>query len=328
METQRIVFHQFLETAFDNGNYATDDVIAFVMPLFEEVLGFHEAGLVAPFEKEQALFISDNRLDIDEQWAHNPVTAKNKLKELFGSFQSKQFDIVGKTKMEADVDEGTYRVENMLVHFNINETLQYPAFIKGYNCFEVIVGHHDAQTDIFCLGLVLGSMALGLDLNDEEDLKMFVEYRRNPVQYNHRIHPTISSLITEMTELDRHKRTPDLYDVIHRLQHYRDYDPEKQTDLSNVAGWVNKELKERSQFILNKLRNRLFDTNRRNRLLFYKPNMRFVNLTVSSVPMVLHYQSIRPENFAREEADRKAKEAAKAAKAAGAAAAAPATPTA
>ena len=295
METQRIVFHQFLETAFDNGNYATDDVIAFVMPLFEEVLGFHEAGLVAPFEKEQALFISDNRLDIDEQWAHNPVTAKNKLKELFGSFQSKQFDIVGKTKMEADVDEGTYRVENMLVHFNINETLQYPAFIKGYNCFEVIVGHHDAQTDIFCLGLVLGSMALGLDLNDEEDLKMFVEYRRNPVQYNHRIHPTISSLITEMTELDRHKRTPDLYDVIHRLQHYRDYDPEKQTDLSNVAGWVNKELKERSQFILNKLRNRLFDTSRRNRLLFYKPNMRFVNLTVSSVPMVLHYQSIRPD---------------------------------
>ena len=62
-----------------------------------------------------------------------------------------------------------------------------------------------------------------------------------------------------------------------------------------MAGWVNKELKERSQFILNKLRNRLFDTSRRNRLLYYKPNMRFVNLTVSSVPMVLHYQSIRPD---------------------------------
>jgi predicted DNA-binding WGR domain protein len=46
---------------------------------------------------------------------------------------------------------------------------------------------------------------------------------------------------------------------------------------------------------MNKLRNRLFDTSRRNRLLYYKPNMRFVNLTVSSVPMVLHYQSIRTE---------------------------------
>jgi NADH-quinone oxidoreductase subunit I len=39
-----------------------------------------------------------------------------------------------------------------------------------------------------------------------------------------------------------------------------------------------------------------------------------------------YYQGIRPENFAREEADRKAKEAAKAAKAAGAAA--PAAPAA
>jgi predicted DNA-binding WGR domain protein/ABC-type iron transport system FetAB ATPase subunit len=100
-----------------------------------------------------------------------------------------------------------------------------------------------------------------------------------------------------MTELDRSRRTQDLYDVIEHLQHYRDYDPEKQTDLSRVAGWVNKELKQRDAFILNKLRNRLFDTSRRNRLLYYKPNMRFVNLTVSSVPVVLHYQSIRPEHL-------------------------------
>lgn len=141
-----------------------------------------------------------------------------------------------------------YNVENLQVHFNGNEPLQYPAFIKGYNCFETLLGHHDAQTDIFCLGLVLGSMALGLDLYEEDDVKYFAQYRSNPVQFNQRIHPTISTLITEMTELDRHRRSSDLYDIIHRLQHYRDYDPEKQTDLSKVAGWVNKELKERSHF--------------------------------------------------------------------------------
>ncbi len=295
MDNPTIYFHQFLETAFDNGNYATDDVIAFVMPLFEEVLSFHEAGLVGAFENEKALFITDNRLDIDESFSHTPSAANSKIATLFAIFKSTHFDVVGKTQMEANVDEGSYKVKNLNVHFNSNETLQYPAFIKGYNCFETSVGHHDAQTDIFCLGLVLGSIALGLDLYEEEDVNYFAEYRSNPVQFNNRIHPTISTLITEMTELDRQKRTQDLYDVIHRLQHYRDYDPEKQTDLSNVAGWVNKELKERSQFILNKLRNRLFDTSRRNRLLYYKPNMRFVNLTVSSVPMVLHYQSIRPD---------------------------------
>lgn len=295
MSDSRIYFNQFLDIAFDNGNYATDDVIAFVMPLFEEVLSLHEEGLVAPFERPEALFITDNRLDIDENFAAKPAASSAKIQKLFKLFRSEHFDIVGREKAEADVDAGSYSNESVHVHFNINEPLEYPAFIKGYNCFEALVGHHDAQTDIFCLGLVLGSMALGLDLYDEEDVKMFAAYRSNPVQYNGRIHPTVSTLITEMTELDRSRRTQDLYEVIQRLRHYRDYDPEKQADLSRLPGWVNKELKERSQFILNKLRNRLFDTSRRNRLLYYKPNMRFVNLTVSSVPMVLHYQSIRPD---------------------------------
>ncbi|HSN59600.1 MAG TPA: DUF4011 domain-containing protein, partial [Ferruginibacter sp.] len=295
MDEQKILFQPFLETAFEKGNYATDDVIAFVKPLLEEVLGYHEAGMVAPFEKVDALFITDYRLDIDEHLAHRPANAERKLQELFAAFRSGNFDVVGKSTIETDVDEGSLKVDDLQVNFNANEDLHYPAYIKGYNCFETLVGHHDAQTDIFCLGLVLGSIALGLDLYDEEDVKLFAQYRTNPVQFNQRIHPTVSTLIREMTELDRKKRTQDLYDVIQRLQHYRDYDPEKQTDLSNVKGWVNKELKERSQFILQKLRNRLFDTSRRNRLLYYKPNARFVNLTVSSVPMVLHYQSIRPD---------------------------------
>ena len=294
-DSNKIYFHQFLETAFDNGNYATDDVIAFVMPLFEEVLSFHEINLVGPFENEEALFLTANRIDIDESFARVPCAALSKVKTLFDPVRSTQFDIVGKTRMEADVDDGSYKIDNREVLFNVNEPLLHPGFIKGYSCFEILLSHHDAQTDIFCLGLVLGSMALGLNLYDEEDLKLFAEYRGNPVQYNQRIHPTISTLIMEMTELDRQKRLSDLYDIIQRLQHYREYDPEKQADLSKTAGWINKDLKERHQFILNKLRNRLFDTSRRNRLLYYKPNMRFVNLTVSSVPMVLHYQSIRPE---------------------------------
>jgi predicted DNA-binding WGR domain protein len=294
MET-REVFKDFLPDAFEKGQYATDDVIAFVLPLFEEVLSFHEANIVAPFENPETLFITDNRLDIDETKAHAPSSALSRLKELSAAFESKHFDVIGQSRMEVSVDDGVYNINNMQVHWNINEPLQSPAYIPGYDCFEIHEGHHDAKTDIFCLGLVLGSMALSLDLYDKEDLETFAAYRKNPVQFNQRIHPTISTLVTEMTELDRSKRSPDLYDIIYRLRNYRDYDPEKQTDLSQVAGWVNKELKERSHFILHKLRNRLFDTSRRNRLLYYKPNMRFVNLTVSSVPMVLHHQSIRPD---------------------------------
>jgi superfamily I DNA and/or RNA helicase/predicted DNA-binding WGR domain protein len=295
MSTTRIYFNRFLENAFDNGQYATDDVIAFVLPLFEEVLSFHEASLVAPFHREDALFITEGRLDIDETLSVTSTKAKEQLAAVFASVKSAQFDIIGKREIKTEVEIGNTEVKDLQVYFNTNETLLYPAYIKGYNCFETLLGHHDVQTDIFCLGLVLGSMAMSMNLYDEEDVNLFAQYRNNPVQFNQRIHPTISSLITEMTELDRNKRTTNLYDVINRLHHYREYDPEKQTDLSNVAGWLNKEIKERRQFILNKLRNRLFDTSRRNRLLYYKPNMRFVNLTISSVPMVLHYQSIRTD---------------------------------
>jgi predicted DNA-binding WGR domain protein/DNA polymerase III delta prime subunit len=295
MSIQVQSFRQFLKTAFDNGDYATDDVIAFVLPLCKEVISFHEAGLVAPFENEHALFITENRLDIDERAAHKPMNAIGKVVALFERHKSRYFDSAGNAKGEIDLDDSAMSVENVRIHLNGNETLSFPAFIPGYRCFEMNLGHHDELTDIFCLGCVLGSMALGLNLNEEKDLALFAKYRSNPILYNHRIHPTISSLIAEMTELSRQKRLQDLYDVVNRLQHYRDYDPEKQTDLSNIAGWINKSLTNRNQLILNKLRNRLFDTSRRNRLLYYKPNMRFVNLTVSSVPMVLHYQSIRPE---------------------------------
>lgn len=294
MEKNIQLFKDFLESGSEMERYATDDIISFVLPLFKEVVSFHEMDLVAPFEKEEALFITDHCLDIDEKLAHEPFFQLSRVSELVET-KSTFFDIVGKVKMDTDVDSGRLTLNNLNVHLNIQEPLLNPAYIKGYKCFEQLLGHHDAQTDVFCLGLILGSISLALDLYDEEDVKLFAQYRTNPVQYNGRLHPTISALITEMTELDRRKRTPDLYDVIHRLINYRDYDPEKQTDLSTVAGWMHKELKGKSQFILNKLRNRLFDTSRRNRLLYYKPNMRFVNMTASSVPVVLHYQSIRPE---------------------------------
>ena len=265
MQTSRIAFGTFVLSAFDEGDYSTDDAIAFVLPLFRKVLGFHEAGLVAPFDRDGAFFVTamavddaiamDSAMvaDMDERLAHAP-------------------------------SESLYRTDG-----------GQAAYIRGYRCYEELFDHHDPLTDIFCLGLVVGSIALGLDLHDPDDLLEFSRIRANPLQYRPRIHPTLGRLITGMTELDRNRRVQDLYDVIRRLEHYRDYDPEKQMDLGQIAGWVQKELKERGPFILNKLRNRLFDTSRRNRLLYYKPNMRFVNLTVSSVPVVLHYQSIRPE---------------------------------
>lgn len=276
-------FRQFLQTAFQHGAYTTDDVIATVLPLFKAVQTIHEAGLVAPFDQENTLQVQDRVITIGE--GHAPADAIDKVEA-----ENQHFKVVDKIRVSGDQQPA----ESLLVHKDLQLPLRHAAYIPGYRCYEMLLGHHDEQTDIFCLGLVLASVAFGIDLHIPEALDTFVAQRTHPLRFS-KIHPAIGTLITEMTELQRSQRTQDLREALHRLEHYRDFDPEKQLDLGQVAGWVYQERKERQGFILNKLRNRLFDVSRRNRLLYYKPNSRFANLTLGSVPLVLHHQSIRPD---------------------------------
>lgn len=46
-----------------------------------------------------------------------------------------------------------------------------------------------------------------------------------------------------------------------------------------------------------KLRTRLFDISRRNRLLYYKPNLKFLNLTIASVPLNIPIENIQPTSL-------------------------------
>lgn len=290
-------FQQYLPTAFINGPWATDEVVAFVLPLFEEVLSFHENGQVGPFEKPGTVFIHNGRLDINEQLAHAPVRNTLALKPLLEHDQAEGFSVTERLAVEEDVSEHRQNIINTEVQLHAADPLTHPVYLPGYSCYEIKLGHHDALTDIFCLGLVLGSVVMGLDLHEPEDLEAFALYRHQPAGKNPRIHPTLCALVTEMTELHPQRRSRDLAEIIQRLKYYRDYDPQRQADLARLAALQIKKPADRREFIINKLRNRLFDTSRRNRLLYYKPNMRFVNLTVSSVPMVLHFQSIRPESL-------------------------------
>jgi superfamily I DNA and/or RNA helicase/predicted DNA-binding WGR domain protein len=288
-------FQQYLQSAFTAGPWSTDEVIEFVLPLFEEVLSFHENSQVGSFEKSDTIFLTNGRLDVDENFTHSPVSNLPSLQKLLEYQQIHGYSITERILVDEDITKSQAAIINLQVQVNPNEPLTHPVYLPGYQCYEIKVGHHDAQTDIFCLGLILGSAVMGLDLYHPEDLNQFAAYRNQPAGLNPRMHPTICGLVTEMTELDRSNRSRDLQEIVQRLKHYRDYDPQKQTDLSKLAAFQVKKPADRKDFILSKLRNRLFDTSRRNRLLYYKPNGRFVNLTVSSVPMVLHYQSINPQ---------------------------------
>lgn len=295
-----ISFRQFLQTAFQHGPYTTDDVIAAVLPLFRDVQALHDEGLVAPFGPESAIMADGRTLRLSPEGALPPQDALAKVAALFNG-HNPHFEVIDKLRMP----EGQ-APETLRVHTDTGKPLRHAAYVPGYRSYEMLLGHHDEQTDIFVLGLVLASLALGLDLHDAEALPALVAQRERPLLHRP-LHPALGTLITEMTELERDHRTRDLREAIHRLENYRDFDPEKQTDLAQVAGWVTHDRSEKQQFILHKLRNRLFDVSRRNRLLFYKPNARFANLTFGSVPMVLHHQSIRPELLFTWNADIEAK---------------------
>ena len=290
-------FQQFIPEAFNNGSWATDEVVAFVLPLFEEVQSFHENGLVGPFQIPEAVFLVNGRLDIDETRTQAPRLNWKALKQVWAGQQVNGFTVTERILVEEDLGSNSTSISNRQVQHDPQAPITHPVYIPGYQSYEWKLEHHDVQTDIFSLGLILGSVATGLNLYEPEELERFVQFRNQPAALNERLHPTVCALITEMTALDRSERSRDLLDLVHRLKYYRDYDPQRQKDLAKEAILQVKQPAGRKAFILAKLRNRLFDTSRRNRLLYYKPNSRFVNLTISSVPAVLHYQSINPASL-------------------------------
>jgi superfamily I DNA and/or RNA helicase/predicted DNA-binding WGR domain protein len=289
-------FIAFLNEGIDNGGFHNDDIIAIAMPLLQEVLTFHEQGKVAPLEGLKHILITNNLLDIDEQFIKSPTYNKSKISEI-STPVSTVFNIIDETKRTTDVEESTMKEINLSIQLEKDKEITKPVYLPGYVCYEFLIGHHDALSDIFVLGLIIGSLAAGLDLNNEDDLKTFVDNRSGLVYLNSKIHPAIANIVMEMTELDRKKRARDLHEVIEKLKNYRDYNPEKEIDLTSLEGFKNQDISTRSKWILNKLKSRLFDISRRNRLLYFKNSSKFLNLTVSSVPTTLNYKNIDPNSL-------------------------------
>lgn len=289
-------FIEYLKHGVTNGGFQNEDIVAACMPLLKEVLTFHEQNKVAPLDGLKHILITNDFLDIDEKFIESPKINKKQL-EVICAPASEAFTIIGEKKMTTDVGNSTQSVINLEIQLDKSKAITKPVYLPGYTCYEFLIGHHDALSDVFVLGLIMGSISTGLDLNKEEELNTFVNNRKALVFIKSSIHPAIANLIMEMTELDRKKRIRDLNEVIEKLKHYRDYNPEKEMDLTTLEGFKNQDLSTRNKWILNKLKSRLFDISRRNRLLYFKSSSKFLNLTVSSVPATLNYKSINPDSL-------------------------------
>lgn len=270
----------------------TDDVLVLVLPLFEQVAQLHAQGRVAALAPTAVVLGADGGLHLRQaegQPQRLNIDAVHRVQPLPAS----TLNIVGELRRSHDT-QGWEELSNLEVQENAEATIERPVYMPGYASWELALGHHDEIADIFRLGLLLAALAGGLDFDDLDDLKRFAAHRRNLFTVVDRLNPIIAAVIVEMTALNRHDRATDVAGLAQRLRTWRD-----QPDVLDVERVLAsaRGANPRRAAVLSHLRDRLFDLSRRNRLLYFKPTASSVNLTVSSVPLMLNLESIRAEHI-------------------------------
>ncbi len=287
-------FTTFLNQAIERGGFENEDVLAAVLPLMREVAIIHETGEVAPLRGLSTITVHEEcALGLNTAEGLPKERNDGRLNELLAP-QSRGLEVVGESKRETDIDTFAQKVANLDVG-DADTEITRPIYLPGYTTWEHAVGHHDELTDVHSLGLILASVACGLDFTDAEDVSLFANSRTNLFALARRLHPVIASVITEMTELHRGKRAQDLPSIISRLETYRDQPVD--IDLASLPGLERGTKRDKRVVIQTHLRDRLFEISRRNKLLHFRSTQSTLNLTIASVPLVLDYRNVRPESL-------------------------------
>lgn len=271
----------------------SDDLLAAMLPLLEQVQRQHDQSQVAPLDGVDRLHLHEGR----ELWFNvreaRPVIEDDAKLRAITQPRSEGVEIVG----ELDIYEldGFDHIDNKWIARRGQEPDQ-PLYYLDYTSWEIMAGHHDALTDVFLLGMLMGSLAMRLDFTRSDDLKRFIAYRRNVHAANPRIHPVISRLIRHMTELRREHRAQDLSAIIEILDNYRRTEADDFDERLRALEAITDPDERRIQ-IQEYLRNRLFEVSRRNRLLYFKDTAASANLTLGSFPNLLDYKLIRTDQL-------------------------------
>src|SRR6266576_1769716 len=287
-------FLAFLEAGIAKGGFETDDVLSALLPLIKQGQATHEAGLVAPLDGSKHLAIAEQgHLMFAPAQVSSPEKNTARV-EALQSPVSEAVEIVGESRRTTDIDEGSLSISDLAVG-GAEGNLAKAVYLPGYRSWEHAIGHHDELTDIFSLGLLLASVSCGMDFTDARELEVFTFNRANLFGVNRRLNPVVASVILQMTELNRHKRAPDLAQVISRLENYREQAAD--LDFNRIEGFKESGLNGKRRLMQSHLRDRLFEISRRNRLIYFKPTLQTLNLTVASVPLLLDYRNIRLEQL-------------------------------
>ncbi|MGN6480765.1 DUF4011 domain-containing protein, partial [Luteibacter sp.] len=270
----------------------TDDIVELVLPLFEEVAALHAQDKVALLTTDTILVDEQGILRLAHPGGQEPAMDIEAVHRVQPQ-QSSGLNIIGHLQQSHEED-GRREVSDLAVQRDAAAPIGRPVYLPGPASWEIVIGHHDEITDVFMLGMMLASLACGLDFSDADDLARFAEARRNLFKLNDRLHPIVAAVIVEMTEVNRHDRATDVAGMTARLRNWRDQPLSLDVERA-LAGATG--VAPRRVAVLAHLRDRLFDLSRRNRLLYFRPSASTVNLTVASVPLMLQIERIRPEQM-------------------------------
>lgn len=271
----------------------TDDLLALVLPLFDEVAGLHAQGRVANLDAACVSVGNSGGLVLnspDGQAVEMNIGEVRRIQPSPGA----GLNVVGNLQREHDGESGERQERDLAVQDDAGVDIATPVFLPGPQSWEKRLGHHDEITDVFLLGMLLAELACGLDFSDIGDLRSFVQHRKNLFVLNEGLNPVIAAVIVQMTELNRRARATDVAGLATRLRTWREL-PQGMEVEQVLAG--QQDAMPRRTAVLTHLRDRLFDISRRNRLLYFRPGSGAVNFTVASVPLVLQVESIRADQI-------------------------------
>lgn len=272
--------------------FSTDDVILMVLPLFQQVAALHAQGRVAALDLHSIVLAPGGGLQLSQPEGQAPSLETGAVEQV-QPLATSALNIVGELRRSHDA-AGREETALLEVQDDLTAPIHRPVYLPAFASWERQLGHHDEITDVFGLGLVLAALACGLDLGQPEELHRFAAHRNNLFAIATRLHPVVAAVIVDMTALNRHERATDVAGLATRLRTWRDQ-PDV-LDVERVLAGRTGAMPRRSA-VLAHLRDRLFDLSRRNRLLYFRPTASTVNLTVSSVPLMLQVESIRPEHI-------------------------------
>lgn len=280
-------FQQLLQRS-EGVAFPIEDVLSAILPLFRQVAAWHQEEMVAPFMGITGISVLESgALKFDGE-SIAPKINISRISDIQHEVTS-ALHVVGLSRVSSD-NEGLNEYSNLEVIDAESEPTR-PAYVSGYRSWEQLLGHHDAVTDIFLLGQLMASLALGGDFTDKDELSTFAHSRANLFNLNPNLHPILATIIVEMTELNRHRRAQDLSAIIPRLENYREQ--VANVDVQAIPGFATAGVQSRRKLVQTHLRDRLFEISRRNRLLYFRPTQSSLNLTVASVPLVMNLASIR-----------------------------------